>query len=129
MRRGDGFTLVETLLALSLLGVGVVATAPLFVVAIQDNAMGADSGAAAALAVERMEQLRAVDCDALVAGGDLASDVTGYFDATDPAFVVRWEVSDNASPAGSKTVRVRAVSLRQIRGQPKQVTLALLRGR
>ena len=40
----NGFTLIEVVMALFLIAVGVIATAPLFVYAAQQNASGGDFG-------------------------------------------------------------------------------------
>ena len=88
-RPNGGFTLVEVVVALLLLAVGVIATAPLFVYAARENAVGGDLGSVGALAVRQMELLRVSSYEALIPGGDLNSDVTGYFDASTPGFLVR----------------------------------------
>lgn len=130
MRRpAPGFTLVEVLLALSLMFVGLLAAAPMFVYAMKENAVGADLGSAGAAAVDRMELLRAADFYALSAGGSLVADLPGYSDATGPVVTVRWQIVDNGSPATLKTVSVRAIAARQAIGLPKEVTLTTLRGR
>ena len=46
-----GFTLMEVVIALFLIAVGVIATAPLFVYAMQENAGGGDMGTVGAAAV------------------------------------------------------------------------------
>ncbi len=124
-----GFSLVEVLVALFLIGVGVLAAAPMFIYAVQGNAVGADFGSAGALSVERMELLRASNYSALPAGGSLTTNTTGYFDSSDADYIVRWTVADNVSPAGTKTVTVRATALGRRVGQNKQVTLTTVRGR
>lgn len=134
MRRNDanGFTLVEVLLALFLIAIGVLAAAPMFVYAMQGNAVGADFGTAGAIAVERMEILRGTGYLDLPAGGDLATDVSAggvdYFDNSDPDYTVRWTIVDNVSPADTKTITVRVTAVRQVVGDPKGVTLTTLRG-
>jgi Tfp pilus assembly protein PilV len=129
--RGDenGATLVEVLVSLVLIAMGLLSVAPMFISSSQGNAAGADSGVAAALAVARMEQLRATDFDDLTAGGDLASNVTDYHDLANTGFVVRWTIVDNGSPPGTKTITVRAIADRQVIGQQKSATLTVLRGR
>lgn len=128
----EGFTLVEVLLALFLLAIGVLAAAPMFIYAMRGNAAGADFGSSGALAVERMEVLRSTKYLDLTAGGSLTSDATvggvDYFDNSDPDFSVRWQIVDNASPANTKTITVRAEARRQVVGQQKGVTLTTLRG-
>jgi len=125
----DGFTLLEVMLALFLIGIGVLAAAPMFMYAIQGNAVGADLGSIGAIGVERMELLRSTDYSALPDGGDLTADVTGYFDNSDPNYSVRWVTTSNLTPIGTKTIEVRVAANRQVIGKPKQVLLTTLRGR
>ena len=123
----NGFTLVEVLMALFLIGIGVLAAAPMFMYAMQGNATGADFGSVGAIAVERMEQLRAANFVTLTAGGSLAANVTGYFDVSDPDYTVRWTITDNVNPVKSKTITVRAVAERQVVGARKDVILTTMR--
>ena len=124
-----GFSLVEVLLALFLMGIGVLAAAPMFIYAMQGNAVGQDFGSAGALAVEHMERLRSDDWTALTAGGDLGSNVAGYSDDTDADFEIRWLITDNAAPVGTKTIAVRVISRRVVVGQRKEVVVTTVRGR
>ena len=117
------------LVALFLIGLGVLAAAPMFVYAMQGNAAGADFGSVGAIAVERMELLRSLDFGALPAGGGLTSSVNGYSDLTDPEYIVRWSITDNGTPPATKVVTVRAIAVRQVVGQRKEITLTTLRGR
>ena len=127
--RPDGFTLVEVVLALFILAVGIIATAPLFVYAARENAVGGDLGEVGDLAVRSMERLRGTDYAILTNGGDLNRDVDGYHDLSRPGFVVRWLIADNPNPpASTKTITVRAISDRQIIGRQKEVTLIAVRG-
>jgi type II secretory pathway pseudopilin PulG len=128
-RRDGGFSLVEVLLAMSLMFVGMMAAAPLFVFSMKETAAGADLGTVGAAAVDRMELLRATGFDALAAGGSLTGNVAGYSDATHVQYTVRWQITDNGTPATVKTVSVLAIASRQAMGLAKEVTLASLRGR
>jgi prepilin-type N-terminal cleavage/methylation domain-containing protein len=128
-RRERGFSLVEVLVALFLIGLGVLAAAPMFVYATQGNAAGADFGSVGAIAVERMELLRSVNFAALPAGGSLTTSTSGYSDLSDPEYIVRWRVTDNAAPPTIKVITVRAIAVRQVVGQRKEITLTTLRGR
>lgn len=124
-----GFSLVEVLVALFLIGLGVLAAAPMFVYAMQGNATGADFGSVGAIAVERMEQLRSQTFVNLPAGGSLTVSQSGYSDLTDPDYIVRWRVTDNATPPTIKTITVRVIAVRQVVGERKEITLTTLRGR
>lgn len=123
----DGFTLVEVLLALFLIAVALLAAAPMFIYAARVNDNGAETGSAAALATDRIELLRAEPFGTLVDGGDLASNVSGYFDDTDPNFTVRWKIEDAAGPGRCRRISVRAQSRGPSVGPPRQVTLETLR--
>jgi prepilin-type N-terminal cleavage/methylation domain-containing protein len=130
-RRSEGFTLVETIVALFLIGLAVLAAAPMFMYATQVNAVGADFGTGGAKAVERMEELRGSPFATLVAGGSLTGDTAGYFDASDPSYTIRWQITDNGAPPDTKTIEVRCVAMRTANanmGNQKQVTLTSLRG-
>ena len=123
-----GFTLVEVLLALFLIGIGVLAAAPMFIYAMQGSAVGADFGWVGAVGVERMELLRADDYFNLPAGGSLTANVAGYFDTGTPGVTVRWTIADNVTPARTKTITVVVIADRQVVGDRKNVTLTTIRG-
>lgn len=123
-----GFTLVEVLLALFLIGIGVLAAAPMFIYAMQGSAVGADLGWVGAVGVERMEVLRATDYSSLPAGGSLTTNVADYFDTSTPGVTVRWTVEDNVTPARTKTITVLVIADRQVVGDRKNVTLTTIRG-
>jgi len=124
-----GFTLLEVVIALTIMAVGLIATAPLFVLASRQNAGGGDMGQVGALAVERMERLRGLNFFSLANGGDLDSNVAGYSDTADPDFDVRWVISNSpAPPTGMKVIVVRSVAKRRVIGRAKQATLTLRRG-
>ncbi len=131
--RENGFTLVEVLLALFLIALGMLAVAPMFVYATQGNAVGGDYGSMGAIAVERLELLRGTDYydSSLAAGGSLSSNVTGYFDDSDPDFLVRWRIADDVTRADTKLIVVRAIALGVLgrSGQRKEMTVAAVRGR
>ena len=128
-----GFTLLEILIAVSVLAVVILAVAPMFMMAAERSAAGADMGLVGAMAVETMETLRAEPLLNLAAGGSLVSNATvgstPYFDDSEAGYVVRWQITDNATPVGGKRLTVRALALRQVSGAPKEVTLSALRVR
>lgn len=130
-RNERGFTLAEILVALLMLSIGLLAVAPMFVSAARQNAGSADSGVVGALAVERMELLRSTLYDSVDTGGSLTSNTTvsgaNYFDTSTPGYVVRWQVTGGATANGGKSIAVRAISLVQRSGQPKEITLQSIR--
>ena len=124
-----GFTLIEVVLALAIMAVGLIATAPLFVLASRQNAGGGDMGKVGALAVERTEQLRGMNFFSLQNGGSLDANVAGFSDTLDPDFDVRWVVADSPNPpAGMKIIVVRSVATRRVIGKAKEATMTTLRG-
>ncbi len=128
-RSEKGFTLAEVSTALFIVGMGIMALAPLFVQGAQVTASSRDMSAVSAAAVERLEELREIGFNSLTAGGSITSNVTGYFDTTDPDVTVRWAITDNASPVTLKTVSVRAISRHSPMGQAKQYDLTTVRSR
>ena len=88
-----------------------------------------DMGDVGALASQRMELLRNVPFDNLTAGGSLTGNTTGFFDNSSAGFVVRWRITDDATPPSVKTITVRAIAMRQVVGERKEITLTTLRGR
>ncbi len=130
MRDCRGFTLVETLMSLFLIGIGVLAVAPMFMYAMQGNATSQQFGSAGAIAVERMELLRAVDYLNLVPGGSLTADDAGYSATDDPAYTVRWTIVDNGGVVpGTRIITLDVTATNQIIGNNKSVRLVSLRGR
>jgi prepilin-type N-terminal cleavage/methylation domain-containing protein len=129
VRNGErGFTLVEVTIAMTVMAVGLLVTAPMFVYAAKENAVAGDLGSVGALAVERMEELRGTHYYLLQPGGDLESNVSGYSDLSNPDYDVRWSIAEGHPTAGVRILVVRAVAKRQIIGRPKEVTLMALRG-
>jgi competence protein ComGC len=128
-KQSQGFTLIEVVIALFFIFVGVIATAPMFVMAAQEVAGGGDMGTVGAAAVRQMELLRGTDYINLTPGGSLTSDVTGYTDSSNPEFVVRWTIAVNANPpAPSKIITVQATAVGKSIGSRKNVTLLTVRG-
>jgi len=127
--RERGFTLVEILVSIVLIGLSLLAVAPMFVYAIKSTASSADLGSAGAKAIERMEQLRATAFSSLSAGGSLTSNVTSFFDTSDPKWVVRWTVVNDATPPTKKTITVRAQAVRKVVGLQKEAQVTTVRGK
>ena len=128
-KKGAGFTLIEILVAIFLTGLGLLAVAPMFVYATRSTASSADLGSVGAAGVKRMEVLRSQAFGTLTAGGSLTSNTTGYYDTSDPDYVVRWTIENNATPATRKTIKVRAQATRRVVGLKKETTLTTVRSR
>ena len=113
-RHGErGSSLLEVVVALMLIAMGALSVVPLFVSSMDESHAAGDIGWLGSAATARMEALRS----------------EGFYDASDPHFVVRWEIVDGGGPAGSKTIRVGALALHAAAGRPKYVELTLLRSR
>lgn len=79
-----GFTLVETVTAISIIAVALTALAQLFVIASQANADARRSSFASILATQKIEELRSLGADLTQQGVvSLSSDVSGACDFLD----------------------------------------------
>ncbi len=134
-RSGAGFTLIEVLIALAVLGVGVLAVAGVFVQGGLTSNSQADLTQATVVCQSKMEQLRTLDFydstsdttqagppypatgTGLAVGGSTSSAVTGYSDRVDstgqeavngltPIYNRWWQISVNATGT-LKTIAVR----------------------
>jgi len=138
-----GFTLAEVIVATGLLAVSLVAAAVLFVIAIRNTSIAGNSAFTAILAVQKMEQLRALtwafDSQGLPvtdpsltssAPNTLQEDTDGYVDYLD--VTGRSLGGGPAAPAG--TAYVRRWSIDPLESSPDrtlviQVLVRRLRGR
>lgn len=127
--RSAGFTLLEVVFALFLIAICVLATAPMFVMAKQQNAAGADTTAVGALAVRHLERLHSIDYYFLEPGGNLDADIAGYFDDSEPGYLVTWTIADHPVLTDTlKVITVRATAFRSPIGEPRRVTVRTLKG-
>jgi hypothetical protein len=129
LRDETGTSLLEVLVALTLVSLGLLAVAPMFVSSVDTSATGADISSLCSKATARMESLRAEPFHELVPGGSLTSDVSGYSDTTDPRFTLRWEIVDGGGPSGTRSVQLVAFRLSELSAQPSSVVLTTLRSR
>lgn len=117
-RPSNGFSLIEVLLAVLLMGSALSGLGHLIVLAVRANASARASTMAVALATQKMEELRAgVDWEPI--GGSIQVSVAGFSDTlddrgapagNDAAFVRRWSVEPLPSePLRSRVLRVRVV--------------------
>ena len=116
-----GFTLVEALCAIVILAFGLIAITNLLLVASTSNTTANLSTAAATLATQQLEVLKAVPFNdpggLLAAGGDLDNDQAGFF--TDPPaeiqgvgqIRVRWRVTDIDTQTKFIVVRAESTAL------------------
>jgi Tfp pilus assembly protein PilV len=106
----DGFSIMETLIALSIFTIGILAVATLVLSAIGENASARRVTEATALAEDRLEQLMAVSYDA-ISGGTTA----------EGAYKVVWDVAEDIIVAQTKSITV-TVSW-WYRGKERNVTI------
>lgn len=134
----DGFTLVEMMIALLLLGIGLLGLAQVLVGSLKANFALNTVNVGGSLAQQKLEQMRAVSFTSpqLVVGGSLDGNLPGYFDqldsrgqpptASSPAFYHRrWQIADTS--ASLKTITVRVVALSGLGGTPPTVTYSTVR--
>jgi len=118
-----GFSLLETLVAVSIAAVALSALAYLFVIAVQANADARRATFASVLAAQKMEQLRGLGDDlSPQASGSLSQNVAGLCDFLDEygrslaggltppsgtVYIRRWSIESVASgPADTLLVQV-----------------------
>ncbi len=106
----DGFSIMETLIALSIFTIGILAVATLVLSAIGENASARRVTEATALAEDRLEQLMALPYDTIAGGND-----------SEGAYEVIWDVAEDVIVAQTKSVTV-TVSW-QYRGKQRNVTI------
>jgi type II secretory pathway pseudopilin PulG len=121
-----GFTLVEALVAIVILVFGLIAVTNLLVVAASSNSVANQATAAATVAAQRLELLKAQPFTSLAVGGDLDSDVANFNQDDDVSGVgrihTRWTVVSIAGDAQVYFVAVRsegtgALSVRRSRAE------------
>jgi prepilin-type N-terminal cleavage/methylation domain-containing protein len=88
-----GFSLIECLIALVVTMVGLLAVFQLVAYSVQIESFSYRTVEATALASNKIEELK---IGTPTNGGSLTSNVTGYFDDTNPNYTVRWQVGDGA---------------------------------
>jgi type IV pilus assembly protein PilV len=110
LTRCDGFSIMETLIALSIFTIGILAVATLVLSSIGENASARRITEATALAEDRLEQLMAQSYDA-ISGGT----------AIEGAYEVVWDVAEDVIVAQTKSITV-TVSW-QYRGKQRNVTI------
>ena len=95
-RDDKGFTLIEVLIAITLLTVGLMAVATMQVSAIHGNKTGSDISNATFLAQDKLEELKA------------SADITGESDGSDQAgiFTRSWQIAPSGTNSRSVTVTV-----------------------
>lgn len=131
-----GFTLIEVMISIVILTVGLLTLAQMMVIATHANALSGRMTASAALAKEQLELLKAAPFyldptnislaqinPLLKPGGDIDSNVTGYFQHYDSdgqpvasenqaLFLVRWKVDLEVPPNGPLPLSMLRITVR-----------------
>lgn len=125
-RRGaHGFSIIENLVALSLMAVVTAALLPGIALAARLQRDSAIETEAAVIAAARLEHVKAgVAAGVIGTGGALDAPMEGWHVMVDRegepaergAFDSRWQVTPATAPAGVLIVLVRAVPLADVRG-------------
>ena len=126
-RASDGFSLIEAMVAMTVLTIVVLGLAQVVGVGIVSDKASYDVTVATAEAAAKLEELRSSEFWALMPGGSLDSDVAGYSDNidtnTDGAadFGRRWQI---ANILGGKQLEVRVTSYLTSVGPPKSASMS-----
>jgi len=111
-RNNRGFTLLEILLAISILAIALLAMAHMQITAIHTNAFANRMTTATTLAYDKMEQLKQLPYNDANLSDD--GDTTDLADTANPDYLDDpgggytrvWNIADNTPVAGAKTVAV-----------------------
>jgi len=110
-----GFSLIEILIAISILAIGLLALAEMQITAIQGNAFSSTTTDATTLAQDRMEQLMALTYSSLTTDDDLnagshppgtQAQVPGTAQVQGVNYTISWDVTDDSPMNNTKTINV-----------------------
>ena len=129
-RNGEGFSLVEVLVALFMAALVFLMLAQMIGVGVEANRAASDTTKSGALAGDQLEELTQSDYADLVPGGDITADIAGFSENLDidndgvNDYVRRWEITDLGS---EMRIRVRVIALLDVIGPPKEATYVALK--
>jgi prepilin-type N-terminal cleavage/methylation domain-containing protein len=127
---GNGFTLIEVLVATGLVGLVALAVAPLMLMAVQTSAVAQEVTELNSIGTERMEILRALPFTdgQLAPGGSIIASFGGYSVdpyGGDPERYVRWRITDES--ASRKHIELAVGVRNSVWGPPREITLETYR--
>lgn len=139
IRSNDGFTLLEVIMAVSILTIGLLAVASMQVSAMRGNSMSMEYSESTEQVQDRVEKLLGTNLAALIdTDGDGAGGLsdTGanadYNPATiDPKYTIYYNVAEDyaGGKAVSKVNTIRVIAVWQDRGKTRNYSFDLLRNR
>ena len=114
-RKHNGFTLLEVMIAFTILVIGVMAIVPVTVFMCKSNIHNKKVSNARLLAEQYTENFRAVDYENIDLIDD--ADTTDLFDSTTPDhadtvsierdnYFIMWNIADNVPSAGIKSINI-----------------------
>jgi prepilin-type N-terminal cleavage/methylation domain-containing protein len=140
MRRDRGFTVIEILISLFVLGVVLVAIWGLFTLSMKTNTSAGDQTECSVLAQQQMERLKDADYDSLAQGGSIDTPMSGFNESFDTNhdtrndFRVSWAIAFATAPSSTKGLSAKGISMMSLKvkceslraqaagtGKPKQV--------
>jgi prepilin-type N-terminal cleavage/methylation domain-containing protein len=111
--REGGFTLVEVLIAMVILTIALVSMAELMAVTLRMQMLGRNETAAIRLVQSKIDELVAVDFDAVgtavAIGGGLDADFANYNDDPVAGYHRRWQIEEIAGETKVRTLTVRVI--------------------
>jgi prepilin-type N-terminal cleavage/methylation domain-containing protein len=139
IRRNDGFTLLEVIMAVSILTIGLLAVASMQVSAMRGNSMSMEYSESTEQVQDRVEKLLGINLASLIdTDGDGAAGLSNtgagadYNPATtDPKYTIYYNVAENwaGGKAVSKVNTIRVIAVWQDRGKTRTYSFDLLRNR
>lgn len=125
-----GFTIVEVLFAILILTIALVSMAELMAVTLRMQMLGRNETAAIRLVQSKIDELVAVDFDAVgttvAEGGDLDADEANYNDDPVAGYHRRWQISAITGETKVRTLTVRVIPAVNDRRTNAQVQLTTI---
>lgn len=114
-RAPSGFTLLEVMIALLILGIGLLGLGSLQIVAIRSNAVSSEMTYATMLSESRLEAFRNLDYDAVSSGSETVAADT---ETKGIAYNLQWTVNDDTPGTDMKTIVLTVTWTGSTAGQP-----------
>lgn len=108
MKKNSGFTLLEVLIAVGILGIGILAVMQLFPSALKQSRMAAEKSVATGLASSQAAQLRTMDLSPGSMRQWLIANAARTLDSAQSSYAMYegWQSTAERMPGGTNTYRV-----------------------